>query len=194
MKVAFLVGMASNVASAFGCECAPSSVNEAKEDAEVVFRGTIEPELSCLPVAVILPRLRRRLGKAMSAALSTCPDLPRDVGVHRFPAEVASSRQRPPCFCRTAASISRRQRLLHEYLQPDKPRQVKQVMLLRNCAEANLHVTPRSRRVMRDCLEGVGIVYSIQFFEKQHVVRTRMRHRFHAVAHSERTFLANRCS
>ena len=41
MKVVLLVGLAWNAANALGCECAPSSVNEAKEDAEVVFRGTI---------------------------------------------------------------------------------------------------------------------------------------------------------
>jgi hypothetical protein len=41
MKVVFLVGLAWTAASALGCECAPLSLNEAKEMAEVVFRGTI---------------------------------------------------------------------------------------------------------------------------------------------------------
>ena len=41
MKLVCLVGLAWNAASALGCECAPSTVNEAKARAEVVFRGTI---------------------------------------------------------------------------------------------------------------------------------------------------------
>jgi len=41
MKIVMLVYLASNATSAFGCDCAPSSLNEAKAGAEVVFRGTI---------------------------------------------------------------------------------------------------------------------------------------------------------
>jgi hypothetical protein len=40
-KIVFLVYLAWNAASALGCDCVPSSLNESKAGAEVVFRGTI---------------------------------------------------------------------------------------------------------------------------------------------------------
>jgi hypothetical protein len=40
-KIVLLVFLAWNAANALGCDCAPSSLNEAKARAEVVFRGTI---------------------------------------------------------------------------------------------------------------------------------------------------------